>query len=72
MVAWNDVDHHCLGILDVLGTLTAPVLGESGPGTYYFVQTATPSSGCRASIFAAMPTKPASWPAGDPSPSNWP
>jgi hypothetical protein len=72
LVAWNDADHHCLGILESPTTLAAPVIGETAAGTYYFVQTATPSSGCAASLFAATPVKPASWPAGDPSSATWP
>jgi hypothetical protein len=38
---YNDVTRDCLGIVDAVGVLGNPVLGVTGPGTFYFLQRST-------------------------------
>ena len=71
-VAYNSASRDCLGIVNIVLALSAPVLGATGPGTFYFVARATPPGGCDAAVFARTPARPANWPAGDPSSSGFP
>jgi hypothetical protein len=72
IVEYNNLSQDCLGILRLSGAVGAVVLGESSPGTYYFVERSSPTGGCAASTFAAEATVPKGWPAGDPSSAGFP
>lgn len=72
LAVYNDASRDCLGVALLSSVPPAPVLGRSAAGTYYFVARATPPGGCAAASFAAEPTVPKGWPAGDPSTAGFP
>lgn len=72
LAVYNDASRDCLGIALLTAAPPAPVLGQTAPGTYYFVARATPPGGCVAATFAAGSAVPAGWPAGDPSSAGFP
>ena len=69
--AFNPADQHCLGTF-VLTAGSAPVLGESAPGTYDFWFGPANASGCTAAGFTTEATVPSGWASGDPSSGGWP
>ena len=69
--AFNPADRHCLGTF-VLTAGSAPVLGESAPGTYDFWFAPANASGCTAAGFTTETTVPSGWASGDPSAGGWP
>jgi hypothetical protein len=68
--SYNQLDGHCLGILQLSAAGTS-VLGQTAPGTYNFWQLKGAASLCDAASFAVYPGVPKGWPSGDPS-QNWP
>jgi hypothetical protein len=71
LVGFNQLSNDCLGLIEV-GSPGQPVLGATQAGTYYFWLTSTAPADCSAARFAATPSVPTGWPAGDPTSSGWP
>ena len=71
LAGFNQLSKDCLGVVYIT-TAASSVLGQSQPGTYYFWVVNTTSPGCDAASFAATPSAPSGWPAGDPSGTGWP
>ena len=71
--AYNPLTRHCLGtlVVEAAGT-TAPVLGETGAGSYDFWFGPTSRDSCAADALVAMATAPSAWGANDPSATGFP
>ncbi len=67
---WNHTDDHCLGMVYVASPVTTPILGETSPGQYEFVDRASSSSQCDAASFVGQSAAPSGWPRA-PSSSGW-
>lgn len=71
IAAWNKADRHCIGAVDVHGTIPVSVLGITSPGEYYFVAPAASSSACDAASLESEGSAPSGWPEA-PSTAGWP
>jgi hypothetical protein len=68
LALWNKADIHCVGMITIKQAISPPVLGESSPGTYYFVAPALTSSACDAAVLAENAVTPPGW-VYNPSPN---
>jgi hypothetical protein len=72
MAVYNNADRNCYGIVYIVSSPPTPVLGESGPGTSFFVDPHAPPGTCSSASFVSEMAPPPGWPAADPSSSGFP
>jgi hypothetical protein len=72
LAAYNNADRNCYGIVYIVSSSPTPVLGETGPGTSFFVAPHAPAGSCSSATFATEIAPPSGWPAADPSSSGFP
>lgn len=73
LASYNKATENCYGIIQIAGTASPPILGETGTGTYDFEDPHIISTGCDAGRYMSAQSTLPGWPAGDPAVSPaWP
>jgi hypothetical protein len=72
LAIYNNADRNCYGIVYILTPPATPVLGETGPGTSFFVDPHAPPGSCSSAVFTTEIAPPSGWPSADPSSSAFP
>ncbi|MGH9304542.1 MAG: hypothetical protein ACRDZ5_09045 [Acidimicrobiales bacterium] len=72
LAAYNRATRNCYGLIEIGGSVQAPVLGMTAGGTYQFSNPHVISAGCSAGFIGEHPAPLPGWPPGDPSSSGWP
>jgi hypothetical protein len=72
LAVYNDADRNCYGIVYIVSSTATPLLGETGPGTSFFVDPHAAPGTCSSATFATEIAPPSGWPSADPSSSGFP